>query len=138
MCLICESGSKIRRTIFGRTCYKVLMETTDGEFRAPYHTSFVYEIGKVYRMKGLKMICCTVNQGFYGYIRIEDCLLTCKKLNSAVWALIECASDYAKLKRFVVVKCRIPFFSCFIDGKYVSRGEKAVVSDRIKIVGIIS
>ena len=42
MCLICEPNTKIRRTIFGRTFYKVLMETTDGEFRAPFHTLFVF------------------------------------------------------------------------------------------------
>jgi hypothetical protein len=138
MCLICESGSKIRRTFFGRTCYKVLMETTDGEFRAPYHTSFVYEIGKVYRMKGLEMRCCEVNQGFHGFIRIEDSVLVCKSLNAISKSLIEDSLDYAKLKRFVVVKCRIPFFSCFIEGKDESGGEKAVVSDRIKIVRIIS
>ena len=138
MCLICELGSKIRRTIFGRTCYKVLMETKDGEFRAPYHTSFVYEIGEVYRMKGLKKTCRTVNQGFHGYIRVEDCLLVCKHLNAAVGTLIKCTSDYAKLKRFVVVECRIPFFSRFIEGKDESGCEKAVASDRIKIVGVIS
>lgn len=138
MCLICESGSKIRRTIFGRTCYKVLMETTDGEFRAPYNTSFVYEIGEVYRMKGLKKICCEVNKGFHGYIRIEDSLTVCTYLNSVCETLNECVSDYAKLKRFVVAKCRIPFFSRFIDGKDESWGDKAVVSDKMKIVGVIS
>lgn len=89
MCLICESGSKIRRTIFGRTCYKVLMETTDGEFRAPYHTSFVYKIGEVCEMKGLEMRCGEVNQGFHGYIRIGDSVLACKSLNAIVfpWVL---------------------------------------------------
>lgn len=138
MCLICEPGSKIRRTIFGRTCYKFLMETENGEFRAPYHTSFVYEIGKFYRMKGLKMRCREVNQGFHGYIRIEDCLLACEHLNAVVETLNECSSDYAKLKRFVVVKCRIPFFSRFIEGKDESGGEKAVVGDRIKIVSVIA
>jgi hypothetical protein len=114
------------------------METKDGEFRAPYHTSFVYEIGEVYRMKGLKVICNHVNQGFHGYIRIEDCLSVCKSLNSVVGILNECPSDYVKLKRFVVVKCRIPFFSRFIEGKDESGGKKAVVSDSIKIVGVIS
>lgn len=137
MCLICESSSKIRRTIFGRTCYKVLMETTDGEFRAPYHTSFVYVIGKAYRMKGLKMRWREVNQGFHGYIRIEDSLLVCKHLNENSETMIENILDYAKLKRFVVVECRIPFFSHFIEGKDESGGEKAVVSDRIKIVRVI-
>ena len=140
MCLICKAGSKIRHTIFGRTCYKVLMETKDGEFRAPYHTSFVYEIGKVYRMKGLEMRCCKVNQGFHGYIKIEDGLSRCKALNAITDSMnvYKDCLDYAKLKRFVVVKCRIPFFSCFIEGEDESGGEKAVVSDGIKIVRVIS
>ena len=138
MCLICESGSKIRRTIFGRTFYKVLMGTTDGEFRAPFHTSFVYEIGDFYRMKGLKVICNHVNQGFHGYIAVEDALKKCKRMNEWAGLLIDYGSSYVKLKQFVVVKCRIPFFSRFIEGKDETGGEKTVVSDRIKIVRVIS
>lgn len=140
MCLICESGSKIRRTIFGRTCYKVLMETTDGKFRAPYHTSFVYEFGKVYRMKGLIMRVWRVNQGFHGYIGLEDSLSRRKTLNAIIDSMKACkySLDYAKFKRLVVAECRIPFFSRFIEGKDETGGEKAVVSDRIKIVKIIS
>jgi hypothetical protein len=105
------------------------METKDGEFRAPYHTSFVYEIGEVHRMKGLKVICNHVNQGFHGYIAVEDALKECKRMNKGT---------YVKLKQFVVVECRIPFFSRFIEGKDESGGKKAVVSDSIKIVGVIS
>lgn len=138
MCLICKPGSKMRRTIFGRTCYKVLMETTDGEFRAPYQTSFVYEIGKAYRMKGLRMVCWTVNKGFHGYIAVEDALKNCKALNDGFEWIANTNGIYAGLKRFVVVECRIPFFSCFIEGKNENGGEKAVVSDRIKIVRVIS
>jgi hypothetical protein len=113
------------------------METMDGEFRAPYHTSFVYEIGKAYRMKGLEMICCEVNKGFHSYIGIEDSLLACKKLNDIV-GYLKSGTNYTKLKRFVVVKCRIPFFSCVIEGKDETGGEKAVVSDRIKFVSVIA
>lgn len=138
MCLICEAGSKIRCTIFGRTYYKVLMETTDGEFRAPYQTSFVYKIGKTYRMKGLKMRCCVVNQGFHSYIGLKDSLTVCINLNAARETLNKNTLTYAKLKRFVVVKCRIPFFSHFIEGKEETRGEKSAVSDRIKIVRVVA
>ena len=138
MCLICEPNAKIRRMIFGRTFYKVLMETTDGEFRAPYHTSFVYGIGEVYRMKGLKIVCNHVNQGFHGYIAVEDALQECETLNEEIVLLTTCDWDYVKLKKFVVAECRIPFFSRFIEGKNESGGEKAVVSDSIKIVGVIS
>ena len=136
MCLIIESSSKIRRTIFGRTCYKVLMETTDGEFRAPFHTSFLYEIGDSYRMNGLKVICNHVNQGFHGYIAVEDALQKCKMLDEL--ARLSFIWDNVKIKRFVVAECRVPFLSCFIEGKDETGGENAVVSERIKIVGVIS
>jgi hypothetical protein len=114
------------------------METKDGEFRAPYHTSFVYEIGEVYRMKGLKVICNHVNQGFHGYIAVEDALKECKRMNGGIGLLTHYDWTYVKLKQFVVVECRIPFFSRFIEGKDESGGKKAVVSDRIKIVSAIS
>lgn len=138
MCLICEPNAKIRRMIFGCTFYKVLMEKTDGEFRAPFHTSFVYEIGDSYRMKGLEIICHHVNQGFHGYIAVEDAFKECKRLNEGVGLLINYDWNYVKLKQFVVVECRIPFFSRFIEGKDESGGYKTVVSDRIKIVSVIS
>lgn len=150
MCLICESGSKIRRTIFGRTFYKVLMETTDGEFRAPFHTSFVYEIGDFYSMKGLKVICNHVNQGFHSYVCKSDAFCECNKMNEKLekmkkyyyFADLEMFKKYyfgyEDVCGFVVVECRIPFFSRFIMGKNENGGEKAVVSDRIKIVRVIS
>lgn len=68
MCLICESGSKIRRTVFGRTCYKVLAKTTDGKLRAMFHTEFEYEENSLYKTDWLKVTNNRVHQGFHSYI----------------------------------------------------------------------
>ena len=85
----------------------------------------------------MKIICHHVNQGFHSYIAVEDALKKCKTLNGVAGFISYDWYD-VKFKRFVVVECRVPFFSRFIEGKDETGGEKAVVSDRIKIVSVIS
>lgn len=149
MCLKVKVNSKIRRLFFGRTCYKVLFRTSDGNLRAPYHLDCVYKVGRAKKVKELEIKRSAFNgyvyEGFHSFVKLEDAIENAMEFMSPGmyalfkndWVGIEPLLPLVKLENAVVVECRVPWLSRIIEGKIGLSSEDGYVSDRLKVISVI-
>lgn len=133
MCLIVDSGSKIRRVFRKVRCWKVLYRENCGTFWAPYYSEYEYCLGKMARLRKASGIrikpysTCggtywknCVDIGLHSFVYESDAIEERNRLNSL--------SGYNGA--YVVVTCHIPLFSRFISGMNETY-KPCYVSDRL-------
>lgn len=132
MCLVASKRSMIRYAETEIECWKVLMMNEDGELYSPFMRCH-YTVGEEKTIEGDEsLILYYVNER----VMVTHGLHTYTNYNDAALNASETSPFDAK---YVLTRCVIPVGAKYVEG-YVNTiwGERGYVSDRLKIIEIVS